>query len=64
MEKHILSVEEHQADYYILPLEKGALKLTRETLNAHSGNRYPKRFILIRKRTISYQNEILTLGIA
>lgn len=50
--------------YYTLPLEKGTVRLTLDTLNKHSDFRFPERpYLVIRKRTISFQNEVLILGI-
>lgn len=50
--------------YYALPFNKGTVTLTLDTLNKHSEFRFPKHpYLPIRKKTISFQNEILILGI-
>lgn len=48
-----------------LPLENGSWKLTLDTLNRHSGFRKPRRsYFAVKIRHISFQNEILLLGIS
>ncbi|WP_158797513.1 hypothetical protein [Pedobacter sp. L105] len=50
--------------YYTLPLEKGTVTLTLKTLNKHSEFRFSERpYLVICRRTISFQNEVLILGI-
>lgn len=62
MIKEITSPGEYH--YYTLPLEEGTVKLTLDILNKHSEFRFPERpYLMIRKRNISFQNEVLTLGI-
>ena len=53
-----------QDEWYTLPLENGSRILTLQTLNTHSDFRFSERpYLVIRKRTISFHNEVLTLGI-
>lgn len=49
---------------YLLPFEEGTWKLSLLTLNAHSEHRRPNSpYLYVGRRVISYQNEILTLGV-
>lgn len=51
-------------DFFHLPLEKGTVILSLETLNRHSAfRRTRKPFLYIKQRKISFQSEILTIGI-
>lgn len=51
-------------DFFRLPLEKGTVILSLETLNRYSEFRRPKKpFLHIKQRKISFQSEILTIGI-
>ncbi|WGQ08961.1 hypothetical protein QG516_20830 [Pedobacter gandavensis] len=51
-------------DFFRLPLEKGTVILSLETLNAHSSfRRTRKPFLHITQRKVSYAIEILTIGI-
>ena len=49
---------------YLLPFEEGTWKLSLATLDAHSEHRRPTSiYLYVGRRIISYQNEILTLGV-
>jgi len=51
-------------DFFHLPLEKGTVILSQETLNNHSAFRRTKRpFLNIKQRKVSFHQEILTIGI-
>lgn len=51
-------------DFFHLPLEKGTVILSQETLNNNSAFRRTKRpFLNIKQRKISFHQEILTIGI-
>lgn len=52
-----------EKSFYRLPFEKGTLELTEETLKKHSTHLLSQSHSGISLRNISYQNEILTLGV-
>ncbi|RZJ78093.1 MAG: hypothetical protein EOO47_14900 [Flavobacterium sp.] len=60
MTKLVLSPE----NCYLLPFEEGTWKLSLLTLNAHTSHRRSKAtYWYVENRIISYENEILTMGV-
>lgn len=49
--------------YYTLPLVSDRCMLTLKILNRHSEHRFPRRYMIIKTRMISFQHELLTLGV-
>lgn len=58
-------VQKNHLPAYTLPLEKGTVKLTLNTLNRHSAFRLNEQTRLkIKTRMVSYHNSVLTIGIS